>query len=91
LSLDASGTELQYSFNTADEHSGVPGLLKRLDGLGISFKDLNTRQSTLEEIFVGLVRDGGLGSRPGATNAAPNASESSQPSEPSKASKASTA
>jgi ABC-2 type transport system ATP-binding protein len=33
----------------------VPALLRRLDELGIGFKDLNTRQSSLEDIFIGLV------------------------------------
>jgi ABC-2 type transport system ATP-binding protein len=61
LTLSPSGTELQYSFNTADQRTDIPALLKRLDALGIAFKDLNTRQSTLEEIFVGLVREGDRG------------------------------
>ncbi len=58
LALSPSGLELQYSFTTADQHTDIAALLKRLDALGIAFKDLNTRQSTLEEIFVGLVREG---------------------------------
>ncbi|MEO8213744.1 MAG: ABC transporter ATP-binding protein, partial [Myxococcales bacterium] len=40
-------------------HSGIPALLRRMGELGIGFKDLNTRQSSLEEIFVSLVSDGG--------------------------------
>jgi ABC-2 type transport system ATP-binding protein len=40
-------------------HSGIPPLLRRMGELGIGFKDLNTKQSSLEEIFVSLVSDGG--------------------------------
>jgi ABC-2 type transport system ATP-binding protein len=57
LTLSADGTELRYSFDSAQpqDHGDIPALLRRLEELGISFKDLNTRQSSLEEIFVGLV------------------------------------
>ncbi|MDR3414855.1 MAG: ABC transporter ATP-binding protein [Nevskia sp.] len=55
LQLRSAGEELEYSFDAAAEDTGVPALLKRLGELGIGFKDLNTRQSSLEEIFVGLV------------------------------------
>jgi ABC-2 type transport system ATP-binding protein len=55
LKLAASGTELQYSFDAGGQSTDVPALLQRLAELGIGFKDLNTRQSSLEEIFVGLV------------------------------------
>jgi ABC-2 type transport system ATP-binding protein len=57
LSLDASGAELQCAFSTAGERAGIPALLKRLGELGIDFTDLNTRQSSLEEIFVSLVHE----------------------------------
>ena len=57
LSLDATGTELHCAFTTAGERAGIPALLKRLGELGIEFTDLNTRQSTLEEIFVSLVHE----------------------------------
>ncbi len=57
LSLAAGGYELQYHFNTAsNEPVGIPGLLRRLNELGIGFKDLHTSQSSLEDIFVGLLR-----------------------------------
>ena len=56
--LAADGHELVYEFDTNAEHTGVPSLLRRVSDLGIGFKDLGTRQSSLEEIFVGLVRDG---------------------------------
>jgi ABC-2 type transport system ATP-binding protein len=57
LSLDASGTELHCAYTTADQRAGIPALLKRLGELGVAFTDLNTRQSTLEEIFVSLVHE----------------------------------
>ena len=57
LALNAGGTELEYTFDAADERTGIPALLRRLDELGIGFKDLNTRQSSLEEIFVSLVSE----------------------------------
>ena len=57
LSLNAGGSELEYTFDTSDEQTGIPGLLRRLSELGIGFKDLNTRQSSLEEIFVNLVSE----------------------------------
>jgi ABC-2 type transport system ATP-binding protein len=57
LALKASGCELEYTFDTKEERSGVSTLLQRLNQLGIGFKDLNTQQSSLEDIFVSLVRD----------------------------------
>ncbi len=57
LALNAGGTELEYTFDAAEEGTGIPALLRRLGELGIGFKDLNTRQSSLEEIFVGLVKE----------------------------------
>jgi ABC-2 type transport system ATP-binding protein len=57
LGLNAGGTELEYTFDAADERTGIPVLLRRLGELGIGFKDLNTRQSSLEEIFVSLVSE----------------------------------
>ena len=58
LSLAADGHELIYSFDAHDEHTGIPDLLRRLNQQGIEFRDLRTRQSSLEEIFVSLVRNG---------------------------------
>jgi ABC-2 type transport system ATP-binding protein len=57
LHLNAAGTELEYTFDATEERSGIPELLERLIKLGIGFKDLNTRQSSLEDIFVSLVSD----------------------------------
>jgi ABC-2 type transport system ATP-binding protein len=55
LALNAEGHELQFTFDAALEQTGVAPLLRRLDQLGISYRDLNTRESSLEEIFVNLV------------------------------------
>ena len=57
LALNAGGSELEYPFDGHEERTGIPTLLKRLSDLGIGFKDLNTRQSSLEDIFVSLVSE----------------------------------
>ncbi len=57
LSLNGAGHELEYSYSTNQEHSEIPVLLQRLSELGIEFKDLNTRQSSLEDIFLSLVSE----------------------------------
>jgi ABC-2 type transport system ATP-binding protein len=58
LALNAGGQELQFTFDAALEQTGVGPLLRRLEQLGICFRDLNTRESSLEEIFVSLVGRG---------------------------------
>jgi ABC-2 type transport system ATP-binding protein len=55
LELRNDGCALEYSFDVSEEHTAVPALLRRIVDLGIEFKDLNTRQSSLEDIFVSLV------------------------------------
>jgi ABC-2 type transport system ATP-binding protein len=55
LALKAGGAELEYTFDAHDERAGIPALLRRLGDLGVEFKDLNTRVSSLEDIFVDLV------------------------------------
>jgi ABC-2 type transport system ATP-binding protein len=55
LVLKDKGNELEYNFNAREEGTGIPLLLRRLSELGIGFKDLQTRQSSLEDIFVSLV------------------------------------
>jgi ABC-2 type transport system ATP-binding protein len=57
LALRSGGCELEYTFDARDERVGIPALLRRLGELGIGFRDLNTAQSSLEEIFVGLVSE----------------------------------
>ena len=56
LSLAAGGRELVYSYDTQAEHSGITSLLRDLGLAGIGFRDLHTTQTSLEEIFVDLVR-----------------------------------
>ena len=58
LKLGDDGHELEYEFDINMEHTGVPSLLRRLSDLGIAFRDLNTSESSLEEIFVNLVHQG---------------------------------
>jgi ABC-2 type transport system ATP-binding protein len=57
LTLKNGGGDLEFTFDVSHEHSTIPALLRRLGELGIVFKDLNTRQSSLEEIFVSLVSE----------------------------------
>ena len=57
LTLKADGHELLYVFDANADRTGVPSLLRRMSDAGIGFKDLNTRQSSLEDIFVSLVSD----------------------------------
>src|SRR5579862_3775446 len=56
LTLGADGTELTYTYDTKGEHTQITALLDELQHAGIRFKDLRTTQSSLEDIFVGLVR-----------------------------------
>lgn len=55
VSLSDNGYELVYTFDSQQEQSGVAALLKQLGELGIEYRDIQTRESSLEEIFVGLV------------------------------------
>ena len=54
LELSADGNQLIYTFDSQQE-ADIAGLLRQLSGLGIEFKDLQTSQSSLEDIFVNLV------------------------------------
>ncbi len=56
LSLAANGRELVYTYDTQRERTGITSLLDDLNQAGIGFKDLQTTQSSLEDIFVDLVR-----------------------------------
>lgn len=56
LDLTADGDELIYTYDTQGERTGITALLNDLNHAGIRFKDLNTSQSSLEDIFVDLVR-----------------------------------
>jgi len=57
LALGADGTELTYTYDTQTDRTGITALLGDLAQAGIRFKDLNTSQSSLEEIFVGLLKE----------------------------------
>jgi ABC-2 type transport system ATP-binding protein len=55
LALSEDRTELIYTFDAQSDSTGIAGLLRQLDASGIDFKDLQTTQSSLEDIFVSLV------------------------------------
>jgi ABC-2 type transport system ATP-binding protein len=57
LTLRDGGRELEYAFDAREESSGVPELLRRLSEAGVELRDLETRQSTLEDIFVSLLHE----------------------------------
>jgi ABC-2 type transport system ATP-binding protein len=56
LTLEADGYELVYTYDAQQDEGEIPDLLRRLDENGIEFRDLHSSQSSLEEIFVNLVR-----------------------------------
>jgi len=56
LALADGGCLLEYTFDN-EQRAAVPALLRRIGDLGIGFTDLNTRQSSLEDIFVSLVSE----------------------------------
>ena len=57
LQLASDGSELVYTYDARTERSGISRLLQDLEAARIDFKDLETRQSSLEDIFVTLVHD----------------------------------
>jgi ABC-2 type transport system ATP-binding protein len=56
LELAANGGELVYTYDTKSERTGITKLLGELNKAGVKFSDVNTTQSSLEEIFVDLVK-----------------------------------
>jgi ABC-2 type transport system ATP-binding protein len=56
LEIGGGGKELVYTYDTAEDRTGITALLGDLQSAGIRFQDLHTSQSSLEEIFVDLVR-----------------------------------
>jgi ABC-2 type transport system ATP-binding protein len=58
MELKNDGHDLIYTFDAKAERTGIPSLLRKLADLGIAFKDLNTSQSSLEDIFVSLISGG---------------------------------
>lgn len=57
VELSDDGYELIYTFDAQKQQAGVARLLRTLGELGIEYRDLQTRESSLEEIFVGLVHE----------------------------------
>jgi ABC-2 type transport system ATP-binding protein len=57
LELVADGTELVYTFDAQSERTGIADLLRQLNEHGIDFKDLQSSESSLEDIFVNLVKE----------------------------------
>jgi ABC-2 type transport system ATP-binding protein len=55
LELEDDGRRLSYRFSAGAEDTGVPTLLRRLNEIGVDFKDLETSTTSLEDIFVDLV------------------------------------
>ena len=58
LELTAHGNELTYTYDGHSEQTGIAALLDEVEHAGVAFRDLQTRQSSLEDIFVGLVHSG---------------------------------
>lgn len=58
LQIAGAGCQLVYTYDTKAERTGITALLGELHDAGIKFKDLSTTQSSLEDIFVTLVKDG---------------------------------
>jgi ABC-2 type transport system ATP-binding protein len=57
LELSSDGSELIYTYDKRADRASIAALLEALDKAGISFKDLHTTESSLEDIFVSLVRE----------------------------------
>ena len=57
VALSGSGGELIYTYDVKQEHVGISDLIRKLEEQGIEFKDLQTHQSSLEEIFISLVHE----------------------------------
>ncbi|MFT6094724.1 MAG: ABC-2 type transport system ATP-binding protein [Pseudohongiellaceae bacterium] len=57
LELSKDGSQLIYTFNAQSEHTGITSLLNNVKDAGIGIRDLNTTQSSLEDIFVSLVHE----------------------------------
>jgi ABC-2 type transport system ATP-binding protein len=55
ISLSADGMDLIYSYDTRSDHPSIPAFMKKIGEQGIEFKDLQTKESSLEDIFVSLI------------------------------------
>ncbi|TKB24370.1 MAG: multidrug ABC transporter ATP-binding protein, partial [Mesorhizobium sp.] len=56
LELSPDGGQLTYTYDNQSERPGVASLIRELEAAGIQFRDIDTENSSLEEIFVNLVR-----------------------------------
>ncbi len=56
LELSAAGRQLVYTYDSYSEHTGISGLLNAVNEAGLLLKDVSTSQSSLEDIFISLVR-----------------------------------
>ena len=57
LELADGGCELIYTYDTRGDRTGITRLLNDISSAGLTLRDVQTRQSSLEEIFVGLVSE----------------------------------
>ena len=57
LALVEGGHAIQYNYDRSQERTGINALLEALTSSGVAFRDLETSQSSLEDIFVDLLRD----------------------------------
>ena len=57
LELSADGTMLTYNYDTRGKRTGITTLMQAINSSGLELKDLQTKQSSLEDIFVNLVRE----------------------------------
>lgn len=57
VALEDGGNRLIYTYDTQGERTGITGFLKRFSDAGLRYSDLSTRQSSLEDIFVSLVKE----------------------------------
>jgi ABC-2 type transport system ATP-binding protein len=57
LELSADGTQLTYTYDPHEQRTGITGLLDAVRDSGLSLQDVNTSQSSLEDIFVSLVKE----------------------------------
>lgn len=64
LTLGANGTELVFTYDSQADRTGITRLLQDVSAAGIRYNDLVTKQSSLEEIFVSLVRNDSNGAKP---------------------------
>jgi ABC-2 type transport system ATP-binding protein len=57
LELGADGSALTYTYDVNSDRTGITGLLNDLQVAGLQMRDVQTQQSSLEDIFVGLVQE----------------------------------